>query len=308
VTAIDSAATSTPRPPDPPTVSVVIPAFNAEHYLAEAIDSVLAQTGAPLECIVVDDGSNDGTRRIAEAYGGKVRCLSRPNQGVSAARNAGIEAARGELIAFLDADDVWVPDKLERQTRLFCEVPGLVFSYGGIELVDARLAPLGSPIPAVPPPEAVHRTLMLRPGGFGLAITGLIRREVLEALGGFDPRLSTSADGDLALRLVNAGEGRAIEDVMARYRHHGPQMHHDLEVFERDWRLVLDRAFRLPLLADRPRLARRAYAELEWVLALSNWRTGRRGRGLSHAARSLTRTPAAALGRLAERALSRRDG
>ena len=101
------------------TVSVVMAAYNYAPYISEAIESVLAQTRPPLDVIVVDDGSTDATPEVLAAFGDRIRVLRQTNQGASAARNRGIEAARGEYIAFIDADDVWKPRKLELQMALF---------------------------------------------------------------------------------------------------------------------------------------------------------------------------------------------
>lgn len=100
------------------TVSVVIPAFNAESFLGEALDSVLGQTARPTEVIVVDDGSTDGTRALVRRYSDAVRLVTQDNGGAARARNVGARQATGEWLAFLDADDVWLPEKLEKQLRL----------------------------------------------------------------------------------------------------------------------------------------------------------------------------------------------
>jgi glycosyltransferase involved in cell wall biosynthesis len=97
------------------TISVIIPAYNREAYLAEAIESALGQTLPPDEIIVVDDGSSDRTAEIARSYGREVRCISQENQGAGVARNAGVKEAQGSLIAFLDSDDLWLDRKLEAQ-------------------------------------------------------------------------------------------------------------------------------------------------------------------------------------------------
>ena len=96
-------------------VSVVVPAFNSERYLAEAVESALGQTHPPFEVIVVDDGSSDGTAEAAAAFGERIRYERQPNAGIGGARNTGVELASGDHLAFLDADDRWEPDKLERQ-------------------------------------------------------------------------------------------------------------------------------------------------------------------------------------------------
>jgi glycosyltransferase involved in cell wall biosynthesis len=114
----------------PGLVSVIIPVYNCETYLAEAIDSVLAQTYAPVEIIVVDDGSTDGSAQVAARYAPRVRCLHQENSGIGAARNRGIEQASGNLLTFLDADDLWSPDKLARQVVALDLDPKLDMIFG----------------------------------------------------------------------------------------------------------------------------------------------------------------------------------
>ena len=104
-----------------PLVSVIIPVYNGERYLGAAIESVLAQTYRPLEVIVVDDGSTDGSAAVARGFGEAVRCYSQENAGQAAAQNAGVEAARGDYFAFLDADDLWAENKLELQMKAFAD-------------------------------------------------------------------------------------------------------------------------------------------------------------------------------------------
>src|SRR5436190_9018266 len=118
------------------TVSVVIPTYNYARYLGAAIDSALQQTHAPLEVIVVDDGSTDDTPRLLDGYGDRIRVIRQKNSGVAAARNAGVREARGELIAFLDSDDLWKPRKLELQIARFEADPGLGLVHCGAETLD----------------------------------------------------------------------------------------------------------------------------------------------------------------------------
>jgi glycosyltransferase involved in cell wall biosynthesis len=114
---------------NPPLISCIIPVFNGERYLAEAIDSIIAQTYRPLEIIVIDDGSTDGTAAVAGGYGERVRCVWQANAGEVAARNRGLHEAGGEFIAFLDADDRWHPEKLSRQLARFNERPELDLGF-----------------------------------------------------------------------------------------------------------------------------------------------------------------------------------
>lgn len=111
-------------------ISAVIPAFNAENWIRRAVDSVLAQTRPAEEILVVDDGSTDGTADAVRSYGGAVRLITQPNAGVSVARNAGITAATGNWIAFLDADDEWLPDKLRLQSDHLQRHPDVQWTTG----------------------------------------------------------------------------------------------------------------------------------------------------------------------------------
>jgi glycosyltransferase involved in cell wall biosynthesis len=115
-------------------VSCVVPVHDGERYLAEALDSILAQTHRPAEVIVADDGSRDGSRAVAERYGSRVRWLSQPTAGPAATRNLGLRASRGDLVAFLDADDRWHPEKLARQVARLRARPDLAGSLAHVQL------------------------------------------------------------------------------------------------------------------------------------------------------------------------------
>lgn len=154
-------------------VSVVMPMYRSERYVAEAIGSVLAQTAPPLEVIAVDDGSPDRSAEIARTLG--VRVVSRPNGGIGAARNSGIEAARGDVIAFLDADDVFVPRALESQLALL--------AAGDHDAVVGHVEQFVSPDLDAGEAAAIRCPSGTRPGGCAGAM--LIRREALDRVGGF---------------------------------------------------------------------------------------------------------------------------
>jgi glycosyltransferase involved in cell wall biosynthesis len=114
-------------------VSVIIPVYNCERYLAEAIESVLAQSYQPIEIIVIDDGSTDGSDQVAKRFSPLVQYFYQPNSGLGVARNSGVNLARGDYLAFLDADDIWMKDKLILQIAAFQGNPGLDFVFGHVQ-------------------------------------------------------------------------------------------------------------------------------------------------------------------------------
>jgi glycosyltransferase involved in cell wall biosynthesis len=196
----------------PPAVSVVIPAYNRAATIRAAVESVLRQSFADLELIVVDDGSADGTMAALDGIADpRLRRLAHPhNRGVSAARNTGIRAARAPWVAFQDSDDVWLPDKLERQmARLAAADPATVACYCGMAIIE---------------PNATYGRTRLRyhPGSVDTVVEGDIsasilahslvstqtlvaRRDALEAIGGFDEALPALVDWDCAIRLARCG-------------------------------------------------------------------------------------------------------
>jgi glycosyltransferase involved in cell wall biosynthesis len=197
-------------------VSVVIPAWRCAGYVEAAIRSVHAQTLAPLEVIVVDDASGDGTAEAARALGATV-IEHDSNQGVGQARNDGIEAATGEWIASLDADDEWLPQHLE--TLWEARDGHVLVSAAAITMSDPRV--LGwarrRPLLLDSPAKAVVPEPCIRTSGV------MFRREDAQAVGGFRPDLRRAQDLDLWLRLLERGTGVALPVVTNRYRVHSEQ-------------------------------------------------------------------------------------
>ena len=186
-----------------PRVSVVIPTYNCARYLGQAIDSVLAQTYADLEVIVMDDCSRDNTAEVAFAYGSRIRYLRQENSGLPAARNRAIEAAGGELIALLDADDWWEPSKLERQVALIDADSDVALVYTDLRVVydDGRVIP--SFLASRPLASDGYVFQKLAQSGFILPSTVVVRRASLEAVGMFDETMRSHEDIELWLRLCH---------------------------------------------------------------------------------------------------------
>ena len=201
------------------TVSVVIPAYKAAHTIGRALDSLLAQTRPPDEILVVDDGSPDDMAAAVAPYGDRVTLLRKPNGGAASARNLGIDRATGELIAFIDADDYWEPQKLERQLdvlRWHPEVGVIAGRWFQQEPGQARTNP----------PEHSRRYFnrVLRPHGAEIFTVArmvwtsmlLFRRSVLGA-NRFDPTLKTAQDIDVWVRLVEAAPTYLLWEPLATY-------------------------------------------------------------------------------------------
>ena len=192
-----------------PTVSVVINVFNAEPYLAEAIDSVLAQTYQDFELIVVDDGSTDRTGDVARGYGDKLRYERQENGGIGSARNRGIGLAQGEFFAFLDADDRYVPDKLERQLAAFGEDPSLEMVFGHVrEFLSPDLDPDIAARIRPPVENAPWRMTNLM----------LVRREAYFRAGPFSETLKVGVGVDWYARATEAGLKELVPPVVVLER------------------------------------------------------------------------------------------
>lgn len=196
-----------------PRISVVVPCYNAARYLAAALQSVCEQSIQPAEVLVIDDGSTDGSGAIAEALGSPVRCVRQENRGISDARNRGIALAGGDVIAFLDADDVWTADSLSIRVAVLEYDPAVECAAG---LVEQFLSP--------ELPDEIRRSLVCPPGTSSARVAGamLVRRHVFDRVGLFDPALQVGETLDWVARADAAGVvARTVDSVVLRRRVHG---------------------------------------------------------------------------------------
>jgi glycosyltransferase involved in cell wall biosynthesis len=213
--------------PIPPLVSVVIPAYDAAAFLAEAVASVLRQTWRDLEVIVVDDGSSDGTGALADelaAGDDRVRVVHQVNGGPSAARNAGIAVAQGEYLCFLDADDAFLPDKIERQLTFLLHHPECDLVYSDHYLGDDHLKPTFLNCRR-PPPIPMQELLVYR--NWFAVWSPLIRARLVAKVGKFDEGLRGSEDWDYWLRASKCGVFSYLPGAVGVYRTHPRQAHKD---------------------------------------------------------------------------------
>lgn len=202
-----------------PRVSIIMPCYNAEPHLPVSVGSVLTQTFLDWELILVDDGSRDGTLAWLQAQTDPRLCIhAQSNQGVSAARNAGLKLARGQYIAFLDADDTWAPTFLERLTAALEEYPNAVLAYCGWQNIGL-LGPRGQPF--IPPDyESPNKRETLFTGCRWPIHAALTRREAILRAGGFDTRLENAEDYALWLEVVETGPIIRVAQVLAYYHFH----------------------------------------------------------------------------------------
>lgn len=247
-------------------VSVIICNYNYGQFLREAVDSALAQTHPADEVLVVDDGSTDGSREVLRHYGDRIRLLFQENRGVSAARNTGIANSGGELIAFLDSDDAWLPTKLERQVEWF-EDPTVGMVYTGLRYVDENGDSLGTS-PTGSRGHVLEDLALLRvPGVPASGSSAVVRRSCLETVGPFDESLSTSADWDLWRRIACRYTIELTPEPLVLYRQHGSAMHRNVEGFEHDMLRAFEAMFEDDAAREVHPLKRRCYGRLYLTFA-----------------------------------------
>jgi glycosyltransferase involved in cell wall biosynthesis len=194
-------------------ISCIVPVFNGERYIRETLDSILGQTYSPVEVIVADDGSTDNTRAVVAGFGPRVTCLHQANAGPAAARNLGLAAARGEFVAFLDSDDLWHAEKLERQIALFRECPELDYCVAHVQnFWEPEMAAESRQL-------RDHRQSRPLPGYSSQSL--LSRHRLFDAIGPFDVTLGHSDDTEWFLRANESSATGALHpDVLVFRRMH----------------------------------------------------------------------------------------
>lgn len=238
-----------------PRVAAIIPTYNSALFLGQAIESVLAQTYRQIETIVVDDGSTDGTQELLRRYEGRIKIITQQNQGVGAARNAGVSATNANYLAFLDADDLWLPNKIERQVAIFRAHPEVVLVSTGCKTIDSNGNPLQS---TRPPRHLLDRTIglysrLLKYGNCIAMPSVMVRRDAFEAAGCFRHEKGPySEDYDLWIRMAERSPFYMLSDELSVYRRLPSSMLHG----------NLDKEFRYQLLViemHRHRYSRMRY-------------------------------------------------
>lgn len=204
-----------------PLVSVCLPVYNSEAYVAEAVESILQQTFSDFECIIIDDGSSDRSLEILRPYAAqdsRITIISQENRGQPATRNRMLHMARGEFIAVMDADDIALPDRLAGQTAFLQAHPQVVWVGGAYDILDGQARFLTTMRLAETNEEIQS---LLRDGHTSfLHPTAMIRRSALLQVGGYDETYLTAADLDLWLKLAEVGEVANLSQSVLKYRVH----------------------------------------------------------------------------------------
>jgi len=225
-------------------ISVVMPAYNAEKYLAESISSVLNQSFASWELIVVDDGSTDNTAEVVNGFlpDQRITLIRQTNKGVSAARNAGIEAAKGNFITFLDADDVYMPGNLTIKYEAINADPGTDYVYSDILLCGPELESIFVD-KGVPADVVCNAVLTWQAKGIpGFSSNIMVKYSVIKDKNiYFDTHLSNCADRYYKILLVSACRGVYIPQALAKYRNTPDSMSKKVFLLEHDELYILDK-------------------------------------------------------------------
>ena len=277
--------------PRPPRVSVIIPAYNAAGHVRRAVDSVLAQSFQDFELLVVDDGSTDATRAVLAEYGDRLRLLAKANGGPAAARNLGLSHASGDYVAFLDADDHWKADKLQRQVDLLDTRPEIGFCSTATEVVDSAGRTAGS-WPCRPDAGPLPDILFLH----GTVISGstsgvLARKRLIDELGGFDESLRGFEDPDLWIRLAARAAYACIPETLTVVVRTPGSVSGDLCGMRRSTLASFRKNRHLLPPARRGGYWRAASASALTDYAKATYRAGHRGRALRWTLEALLRAP-----------------
>jgi len=270
-------------------VSVVVPVYNGERWIDTAIHSVLSQTYPSVQLIIVDDGSTDKTTDIVRSLASKAIVIRQRNLGVSHARNAGIRECTGEYIAFLDADDSWMPTKLERQVECFEASPEAGLVHTGAFEIDDRGVTLRTVLDGAHGRTALD-LFLYRTAIVGGGSSAMVRTALCETVGGFSPDLSTTADWDFYLRIAELSDVAFIPEPLVRYSFHAENMHSDIDLASRDMLNALRAASARRPCLYKPHI-RRAHGRVHRILSGSSLHQGQLRKAVRHGVQSLVCYP-----------------
>lgn len=286
-------------------VSVIIPAYKAGQYIRETIQGVLEQTHTNLELIIIDDGSPDNQAEVIApiaASDTRIQYIKQKNGGVSSARNHGYRLSKGFFLAFLDADDIWLPDNLELKLAKFAEDSDFGLVHSDMAIMDGRSQLTGA---SKSGKEGYILEDLLSWNGTCVPTPSsiLVKREVLEKVGGFDLELSNAADQEFFFRVANAYKIGRVPKVTWWYRVHDNNMHSNIPVMEKDALLAYQRAEENDLFKSKG-FRNQCFANMYLIMGASWWGDGQsKSKGLKYILKAVLIYPAT-IGKLFKKVFS----
>ncbi len=255
-------------------VSVIIPTYNYGRFIGKAIESVLAQTVPIHEIIVVDDGSTDETGQTVKAFGEQVHYIKQQNGGVCAARNNGVKNSSGDYIAFLDADDEWLPEKIEKQLAKFETDAKIGLVFCGMREFDFETGEtIGFFLEGEEGWVADDLILFEKPVVIVSGSAIMVTRQAFDEVGGFDPKLKNGEDWEFCYRVARKFKVGFAAEILVNYCNHGVNAHLNIKEMERSTLIAWNKAFATK---DKKilKLRKRAFGNLHKVLAGSYLHNG----------------------------------
>lgn len=226
-----------------PLVSIILPTYNGAPFLPESVESILAQTYNPYEVIIVDDGSTDNTKEVLKPFAQKIRYINlEQNKGLPVARNTGIRLAQGEYIAFIDADDLWLPEKLQTNVEYFGRHPDVGMVYSGHTNIDEKGRTLNGGVKKRLPSGKIFFQLYSEQN-FIIPSSVVVRKEVFETTGLFDEQLVNCQDWDMWLRIAFYFKIEGINEPLVKYRHNPHSLSKNRNNVLKYQKLVIDKTY-----------------------------------------------------------------
>ncbi len=290
-----------------PLVSVIIPAYKAEKFLPETLESVLDQTYENLEIIVVDDGSPESLEPVVAPYlekDARIKFFRKPNGGVSSARNFGYKKSRGDFVSFLDADDVWFKENVQKKVEALLNTSAeFGYVHSKVEVIDENSKPTGEILEGKEGDILIDLLLWDKKAISARCANLLYKREVLEKTGLFNEELSTAADQELTFRLAKHYKGIYLPEVLLYYRIHSNNMHSNVSLLERDHILAYKLAEKNNLFPSQ-KIRNKAFSNLYLILAGAWWQdAGNKRKGFEFMWKSFRAAPMNFLKKIAKKFL-----
>jgi len=227
-----------------PLVSIIIPTYNRAELVTQAVESVLDQTYRKIELIVVDDGSTDKTHELLRKYEGSMTYIYLERSERSKARNEGFKCSKGDYIAFLDSDDLWLSTKIEKQVQILHEKADVGIVYTDVELIHVEGGShIGNILWDEPVREVLYEDLMTHNVITGSLSSVMMRRECLERVGLFDESMNTCEDLDIYRRLARQYKFHKIDSTLAKVRIHNDNTQRNLHAMVLGWEATIEKVF-----------------------------------------------------------------